>query len=113
MKYSKKLSPAVVMSKSISEHLNRFYLEAMEPLKKIEKAEESRKFGRSSISSIPPVDLSMVLKQKPIEKKVVQEVKQQSGLCDELCNAYKFVVNYGVFEPNYEWLPFEVCDIAL
>lgn len=42
---------------------------------------------------------------KPQTILVPAEVEAYS---DELCNSYKFVVNYGVFEQNFEWLPIEV-----
>lgn len=101
------------MSKPASEQCNRFMLKVMKPLEKEESPQEVRKSGRSSFSSIPPPDLSVIFKKKTKQKtiEVVEEVKPQSeNLIHELCNSYKFVVNYGVFEPNFEWLPLEVSE---
>lgn len=79
------------------------------PLETEENHQKKRGTGRPSLTSIPPVDLSLILTQK---KKVSDKneivVNESESLCDVLCNSYKFVVNYGVFEQNFEWLPMEV-----
>lgn len=98
----------IVMNFSFGEQSNRFKLGVMTPLETQEKSEKIIKAGRSSFSSIPPVDLSKVLSQRAQQKNVEPIVPQIENLCDSLCNSYKFVVNYGVFEPNFEWLPLEV-----
>jgi hypothetical protein len=99
------------MSKSISEHLKDFLLdrEEMAPLQspKPSKPERVRPAVRSSISAIPPPDLSVVMKYKPVVPEVPQ-LPEEENLIDTLCSSYKFVVNYGVFEANFEWLPCEV-----
>lgn len=105
------------MKKSISEQANRFKLEAMQTLERKEgeaSAKKSRVAGRSSLSAIPAPDPSIIFNQKAAAK-VKKTPPPESvtppkvlSLCDILCNAPKLVVNYGVFEPNFEWMPFEV-----
>lgn len=66
---------------------------------------------RSSIESIPLPDINQLLKQKkePIEVvESVEKVDDIAELREELCSSYKFVVNYGIFEQNFEWMPQEV-----
>lgn len=102
------------MKKSISEQANRFKLEAMQTLEQKEEAsKKSRGTGRTSLSKIPPPDPSIIFNQKAAikPKKVPPEIvtpPKVESLCDILCNAPKLYVNYGVFEPNFEWMPFEV-----
>lgn len=106
------------MKKSISEQANRFKLEAMQTLERKEgeaSAKKSRVAGRSSLSSIPAPDPSIIFNQKAAAKAKKTAPPPESvtppkviSLCDILCNAPKLVVNYGVFEPNFEWMPFEV-----
>ncbi|CRK86973.1 CLUMA_CG000786, isoform A [Clunio marinus] len=70
-----------------------------------------RKTGRSSISSIPPPNPVIVRssKENSAKNKALEEAtKKSENLCDVLCNSYKFVVNYGVFESNFEWMPCEI-----
>lgn len=62
--------------------------------------------GRSSLSSIPLpkiVNLYAIV-NKSIDKKDDDDkvTKESENLCDQLCNGFRFVVNYGVFEPNFE-----------
>jgi FMN-dependent NADH-azoreductase len=84
---------------------------------KLEKKSEEKKVEepvkRTSINSIPLPDINQILKQKfePKEEESKEEIKkvdEKTELCGELCSSYKFVVNYGVFEQNFEWLPQEV-----
>lgn len=102
----------------MSELAYRFKLESMVNLERTEEdasAKKSRAAGRSSLSSIPPPDPAIIFNQKaaakvkkeppPPEPETPPKVK---SLCDILCSAPKLVVNYGVFEPNFEWMPFEV-----
>lgn len=67
---------------------------------------------RSSINSIPLPDLQQIAKfakaRRGSKEKVEQIIDERELLRGELCSAYKFVVNYGVFEQNFEWLPQEV-----
>lgn len=77
------------------------------PLESKEEPKKARAVGRSSLSSIPPINLSNIFNYKP-EQKIVEVTQKSETLCDALCNSYKFVVNYGVFEPNFEWMPCEV-----
>lgn len=96
------------MNESASEQLNRIKLDVMLPL---ENRDESppKKHGRLSIGSIPPIDPSIIYTQKrAVQKKTENQTTESESLGDVLCNSYKFVVNYGVFEPNFEWLPEEV-----
>jgi hypothetical protein len=113
------------MKKSISEQAKR--IRSFEKKKEVIKAspkEESDKTpgrGRSSINSIPMPTLQDVYtttllkaeaELEAINKKE-EEPKKEANLSDELCNAFRFVVNYGVFEPNFEWLPHEVTSLIL
>lgn len=67
---------------------------------------------RSSIGSIPLPDLKLIAKlleeRRNSKESVMPIVDEKMELNGEMCNAYKFVVNYGVFEQNFEWLPQEV-----
>lgn len=69
---------------------------------------------RSSISSIPLPDLKQIAKFAKERRgskenlEPIQPIDEREMLRGELCSAYKFVVNYGVFEQNFEWLPEEV-----
>lgn len=103
------LSPSVVMRKSTSEQSNKFKLESMMPLQNsgTESTKKRQTKGRSSIAAIPPPDPKIIFTKKEGKKKEEPEVKTET-LNDELCNSFKFVVNYGVFESNFEWLPCEV-----
>lgn len=103
------------MKKSISEQANRFKLKEMQILERKEEeaaAKKSRGAGRRSLSSIPAPDPSIIFNQKAAAKvkktPPPPEPPKVKSLCDILCNAPKLVVNYGVFEPNFEWMPFEV-----
>lgn len=99
------------MKKSTSEQSNRFKLEVMLPLEVCEK-NLPKKHGRTSLSSIPPINPSIIYNQKrEVQEKTENEIESES-LGDKLCNSYKFVVNYGVFEPNFEWLPEEVTKLS-
>lgn len=102
------------MQKSTSEQSNRFKLNVMSSLEREEEVTTKKKTaGRSSLHSIPPVNLKDIFNCKPEESKKVEAVVEQSeNLCDVLCNSYKFVVNYGVFEANFEWMPFEVRKLS-
>lgn len=84
-----------------------------EELKKAKENQEKHEepVKRSSINSIPLPDLNQIVKlqNEPKEpKEEIKKVDEISELRGELCNSYKFVVNYGVFEQNFEWLPQEV-----
>lgn len=71
-----------------------------------------KKYGRTSLSSIPPINPSIIYNQRrEVQEKSENEIESES-LGDKLCNSYKFVVNYGVFEPNFEWLPEEVAKLS-
>jgi hypothetical protein len=103
------------MSKSISEeqYSNRFKLDKMEDLRVTDKSEHSKGSGRTSLISIPPPRihaLNPFNKSDEVKKEKSGEnvLNKSDNLCDLLCNSYKFVVNYGRFEPNFEWLPHEV-----
>lgn len=98
------------MKKSISEHSNRFKLEVMLPLESIESPPSGRGAGRSSFSAIPPPNPAIIFAPKceTVDKQQEKAPSESENLCNMLCNSYKFVVNYGVFEPNFEWLPCEV-----
>ena len=81
----------------------------MKPLESEEKPQKKRSAGRPSLTSIPSVDLSALLAQRKKTPEKVEIVADESeDLRNVLCNSYKFVVNYGVFEQNFEWLPMEV-----
>ena len=88
---------------------NWFKLDFMMPLQKTEtKNLEKRPIKkRSSIAAIPAPDLKLIL-SKPIEKKKEEPEDKSENLCSSLCSSFKFVVNYGIFEQNFEWLPCEV-----
>lgn len=89
-------------------------------IKKVEKSENETKLQdkskdpskRNSIDSIPLPDLKLIVqlaKERRNSKEIVVPiVDEKQQLSSELCNAYKFVVNYGIFEQNFEWLPQEV-----
>lgn len=98
------------MGKSISEHSNKLKLDTMKPLESDESSPRRRVTGRSSISSIPPPNPATLYVPKCATEKKKDEkpTPASESLCDVLCNSYKFVVNYGIFEPNFEWLPCEV-----
>lgn len=70
---------------------------------------------RSSIDSIPLPDLKLIAKyaaqRRGSKEKVEKIIDERQELRDELCSAYKFVVNYGIFEQNFEWLPQEVSRV--
>lgn len=74
---------------------------------------KSRVAGRSSLNSIPTINLADIFNLKS-EQKMKEEiaVEKSDNLCEALCNSYKFVVNYGVFEANYEWMPLEVSEMS-
>ena len=97
------------MRKSTSVESTRFELDFMMPLQKAEtnNLEKRPKKGRSSIAAIPAPDPKLVYK-KPIEKKIEVPEEESENLCSSLCDSFKFVVNYGIFEQNFEWLPCEV-----
>lgn len=111
------------MKKSISEHTKRIRSAA----KKVEVAKAPSKSetdnapgrGRSSLNSIPLPSLkdvyttTLLKAEAAIEASIKEEPKEEVVLRNELCNAYRFVVNYGVFEPNFEWLPHEVTSLIL
>lgn len=79
------------------------------PLKIEESSQKKRVTGRPSLTSIPTVDLSTLLNpKKKVPEKTEIVVNESEILRNELCNSYKFVANYGVFEQNFEWLPMEV-----
>lgn len=82
----------------------------MLPLECGDEVSKNSKAGRSKLNSIPAMSIANIFNIKAEDKKKREElaVKQSEKLCDELCNSYKFVVNYGVFEANFEWLPLEV-----
>lgn len=109
------------MKKSISEHSNRVRAtKKKEEVAKVQPKEENEKIhgrGRSSINAIPlptieAIYTAAIVKAESapvIDNKKKNESKSECEILrNELCSAYKFVVNYGVFEPNYEWLPHEV-----
>ena len=112
------------MKKSISEHTKRIRSAAKkeEVTKASQKEESDRNPGRdrSSFSSIPMPSLqdvyttTLLKAEAALEASIKkEEPKEEVTLRDELCNAYKFVVNYGVFEPNFEWLPHEVTSLIM
>lgn len=91
----------------MSEQSSRFKLEAKMPLENEGTKKKKRVVARPSITSIPSVDLAMLLAQRkksPEKSEIV--VTQSESLCDVLCNSHKFAMNY--FEQNFEWLPMEV-----
>lgn len=101
-----------------SSSVRKFKLDKMAELKRVRKqevaTEESPARGRCSFFSIPPPKLDKIYQQiATTQKKSKEEVakEKEETLADELCNAYRFVVNYGVFEANFEWLPNEVREI--
>lgn len=102
------------MRKSFSDQSNRFYLEVMMPLEADEATKPvPNRSIRSSLSAIPAPNLATILAKKleevkKCEDEVEVEVGENETLRNLMCNGYKFVVNYGVFEPNFEWLPCEV-----
>lgn len=103
--------PPLAMRKSISEQSsqsNRFKQEVMMPLERAESPQRRRVVGRSSISAIPPPPPDIIFSPRSESDNKGAVTKRSESLCDVLCNSYKFVVNYGVFEPNFEWLPCEV-----
>ncbi|KAG5685076.1 hypothetical protein PVAND_014277 [Polypedilum vanderplanki] len=83
-------------------------------MKEVNKDEnKERGKGRSPISSIPLPTIEQVycnaLQKNDNEKKIEEENKSENEvLRNEMCNAYKFLVNYAYFEPNFEWLPMEL-----
>lgn len=112
------------MKKSISEQAKRIRSFAKkQEVAKAPPKEESDKTpgrGRSSINSIPMPTLqdvyttTLIKAEAELEASVKkEEPKKEANLNDELCNAFRFVVNYGVFEPNFEWLPHEVTSLIL
>lgn len=112
------------MKKSISEHAKRIRSVAKkQEVPKAPTKEESDKTpgrGRSSINSIPMPTLqdvyttTLMKAEAELEASVKKEEPiKETKLNDELCNAFRFVVNYGVFEPNFEWLPHEVTSLIL
>lgn len=104
---------------NLNGEVRKFKLDKMSELKRVKKdeivAEQTPPRGRCSFFSIPPPKLNNIYKQiTTIQKKSKEEIlieKKKESLADELCNAYRFVVNYGVFEANFEWLPNEVSKI--
>jgi len=112
------------MKKSISEHAKRIRsVVKKQEVPKASPKEESDKTpgrGRSSINSIPMPTLqdvyttTLMKAEAELEASVKKEEPiKEASLNDELCNAFRFVVNYGVFEPNFEWLPHEVTSLIL
>lgn len=107
---------AVDMKKSSSEQQsNRFKLAVMKPLESAptEKPQQRKtSAGRTSLNAIPTVDPATINAPKPEVKPQTKDKgevpTEVEAVGDELCNSYKFVVNYGVFEQNFEWLPIEV-----
>lgn len=100
------------MSESSSEHLFRqFKLDKMAALRPKGQNEE-RVRGRSSFFSIPTPKLDKIYQQiftaSVPTKEQEEEQKKSEKLNAQLCNSYRMVVNYGVFECNFEWLPNEV-----
>lgn len=102
------------MSSSSGAHsIKQFKLDKMEELKNSEKIDQKKK-ERCSFFSIPPPSLQNIYRQitttqrktMDLEKKVKEGITTQ--MCNAMCNSYRFVVNYGVFESNFEWLPNEV-----
>lgn len=82
--------------------------------KAIKEGESERGKGRSSLSAIPPPKIEQIY-NNAAQQKSNNEMESYAKVEDEnekirneLCNAYKFLVNYGHFEPNFEWLPMEV-----
>lgn len=112
---------SVEMQNSKCEHSNQFKRKRnMKEILKVSKDESAEQVseknhgkGRSSINSIPPPKIENLfttsLKIGAVAKSEDEKVPEESeNIRNELCNAYRFVVNYGVFEPNFEWLPHEV-----
>lgn len=91
--------------------VRKFKLDKMAALKPKEQSVE-RVRGRSSFFSIPPPKLDNIYRQiitvQKFNKEEEEEQKKRDDLASQLCNAFRFVVNYGVFEANFEWLPNEV-----
>lgn len=91
----------------------QFKLDKMEVLRSSDNNNHEKK-ERCSFFSIPPPSLENIYKQiTTTQKKTMEEEKKvKEGLttqmCNSMCNSYRFVVNYGVFEANFEWLPNEV-----
>jgi hypothetical protein len=81
--------------------------------KAIKKEESERVKGRSSLNAIPPPKIEQIFAVVPAktEEKVETVVNKDEHLRNELCSAYKFLVNYAFFEPNFEWLPMEVTSV--
>lgn len=98
------------MSRSLSEQVRKFKLDKMAELKRKEKKDDEERVrgNRCSFFSIPPPKLDNIYKQIATVQKKDKEEELKDNLANELCNAYRFVVNYGVFESNFEWLPNEV-----
>jgi hypothetical protein len=103
---------------NLNSSVRKFKLDKMAELKRVRKeevlSEELPTRARCSFFSIPPPKLDKIYQQiLTIQKKSKEEVEKEKEetLADELCNAYRFVVNYGVFESNFEWLPNEVREI--
>lgn len=111
------LSPSrssVIMSRSRSAvSKKQFKLDKMVELRSSDNNDHEKK-ERCSFFSIPPPSLENIYKQiTTTQKKTIEEEKKvKEGLttqmCNSMCNGYRFVVNYGVFEANFEWLPNEV-----
>lgn len=93
--------------------IKQFKLDKMEELRNSEKIVHEKK-ERCSFFSIPPPSLENIYRQITTtqKKNMDEEKKVKEGLttqmCNAMCNGYRFVVNYGVFEANFEWLPNEV-----
>lgn len=117
------------MKKSISAHSNHLKTAKKKEEEAVPKAnskDESEKIhgkGRSSINSIPPPKIEamyVAALSRPDDTSVDNNNNKKddegNGECEklrnELCSAYRFVVNYGVFEPNFEWLPHEVTSFS-
>lgn len=111
------------MKKAMSEHSKRLKQqkiakkncenEAPPPVE--QEKPRRRAIGRTSIAAIPPPDPTVPFVRKTEEKKEDEKivVNENEKLCSELCSSYKFVVNNGVFEQNFEWLPCEVRESFL
>jgi hypothetical protein len=103
------------MSASSGEdYIRKFKLDKMAELKRknVKEQSQERVRGRSSFFSIPPPKLDNIYRQittvQKFSKEELDEQKKKEDLATQLCNAYRFVVNYGVFEANFEWMPNEV-----
>lgn len=98
------------MKNSSSEHSKKINRDAM---KDSENESRLRSTGRSSIATIPLPEKIII----PIPKREftsiepIRDKSEEERLREEMCNSYRFLVNYGVFESNFEWLPFEVRTI--